>query len=202
VENHIVITIRREFGAEGHEIGAQLSRRLGIDFYDKDILGKAVLKKGIDETSFKSVDESITPSNVNLAFPSFAFTRKSDQLFELEKEVIRDVAELKSCIIIGRLSDYILRDKTNLLNVYISAPLDFRISNIQEKYNSSESESKKLVKRMDFMRRNFRNYYSNGKCKLHENKDILLNRKTFGIDECVDIIEVAVKAKLKQLQKA
>ncbi|MGH4039061.1 MAG: AAA family ATPase [Sphaerochaeta sp.] len=198
--DHLIITIRREFGAEGHEIGSQLSRRLAIDFYDKDILGKAVLKKGQDETSFKAVDENITPNNVNLRFPSFAFTRKSDQLFELEKEVIRDIAESKSCIIMGRLSDYILRDKKNTLNVYITAPMEFRVKNIQDKYNYSETESKKMVRRMDIMRRDYRNYYSNGKTKLFDNKDLVLNRKTFGIEGCVDILEIAVHSKLSQLQ--
>lgn len=201
METHIIITIRREFGAEGHEIGAQLSKRLNIDFYDKDILGKAVLKKGTDEVALKNVDESITANNINLSFPSLGFTRKSDLLFKIEREIIRDIAETKSCIIMGRLSDYILRDKDNLLNVYISAPLSFRIENIQDKYNSSESDSKKLVRRMDIMRRDYRNYYSNGKAKMFDDKSILLNRKTFGIEGCVDILEAAVNAKIKALSK-
>lgn len=201
MKTHIIITIRREFGAEGHEIGAQLSKRLNIDFYDKDILGKAVLKKGTDEVALKNVDESITANNINLSFPSLGFTRKSDLLFKIEREIIRDIAETKSCIIMGRLSDYILRDKDNLLNVYISAPLSFRIENIQDKYNSSESDSKKLVRRMDIMRRDYRNYYSNGKAKLFDDKSILLNRKTFGIEGCVDILEAAVNAKIKALSE-
>lgn len=201
METHIIITIRREFGAEGHEIGAQLSKRLNIDFYDKDILGKAVLKKGTDEVALKNVDESITANNINLSFPSLGFTRKSDLLFKIEREIIRDIAETKSCIIMGRLSDYILRDKDNLLNVYISAPLSFRIENIQDKYNSSESDSKKLVRRMDIMRRDYRNYYSNGKAKMFDDKSILLNRKTFGIEGCVDILEAAVNAKIKALSE-
>ncbi len=201
MNSNIVITIDRDFGAEGHEIGFQLAARLGIKLYDKDILGKAVLKKGQDEISLMKADESVSKTDYNPYFPSLGFARKSDQLFELEKGVIRDVAESESCIIVGRLSDYILRDKSNLLRVYIYAPFEFRVKNIQNKYNSSEVESKKIVRRKDIVRRDYRNYYSNGKYKLYSNKDVFLNREVFGIDGCVEILETAAKERIKKLKR-
>ncbi len=202
MSSQIIITINRDFGADGHEIGAQLAHRLNIPLYDKDILGKAALKKGKDESSLRVADESLTKENINPFFPSLNFTRKSDQLFEIERDIIRDLAEVESCIIVGRLSDYILRDKENLLNVFITAPFKFRASSIQEKYNCSQSDSKKLVRRMDIVRRDFKNYYSNGKYKLYENKSmIVLNRAIFGIDGCVEILEATYNLRLKQLMR-
>ena len=202
MSSQIIITINRDFGSDGHEIGAQLARSLNIPLYDKDILGKAALKKGKDESSLRVADESLTKENINPFFPTLSFTRKSDQLFEIEREIIRDLAEVESCIIVGRLSDYILRDKKNLLNVFITAPFKFRAKNIQEKYNCSESESKKLVRRMDIVRSDFKNYYSNGKYKLYENKSmIVLNREVFQIEGCVEILKAAYTLRLKQLKK-
>lgn len=199
--SHIVITIGRDFGADGHEIGVQLSNRLGIKLYDKELLAKAVSKRGKDELALFKADESLTKETYNPYFPSIGFIRKSDKLFEIEREIIRDLAEIDSCIIVGRLSDYILRDKKNILNVFITAPYEFRVKNIQEKYNSNESESKKLVRRKDIVRRDYRNYYSNGKYKLYSNKGLLLNRQIFGIEGCVDILETAVNLKIKQFMK-
>jgi len=193
--------MRRDFGAEGHEIGAQLAERLGIAFYDKDILGKAAYKKGIDEASFSQADESVTKTYVDPVFPSRGFTRKSDQLFALEKEFIRDVAATKSCVIVGRLSAYILRNNTNVFNILITAPFDFRVKNIQEKYHSSLSDAKKLVKHVDAMRRDYRNYYSNGKWQLYEKRGLMLNREVFDIPSCVEILETAVKVMKKQCLK-
>ena len=197
----LVITMRRDFGAEGHEIGAQLADRLGITLYDKDILGKAALKKGTDEGSFTQADESVTRTYFDPLFPQFGYTRKSDQLFTLEKEFIRDVAATKSCIIIGRLSSYILRNNTNVLHVLITAPFEFRVKNIQEKYHSSMADAKKLVKHVDAMRRDYRNYYSNGKWQLYEKRGITLNREVFSVLDCVDILETTVEVMKKQFMK-
>jgi len=190
-----IITIERDFGADGHEIGLQLSKILNINFYDKDILHKAAVKKGLGDSSLAKADEIVTRDGFFSLFPNYLFSKKSDELFQIEKEIIRDLAESDSCIIVGRLSDYILRDKENLIKVYITAPLDFRINNIRAKYNSTFADSKKLVREMDIARKNYRNYYSNDKHSVYSNKSIVLNRSCFSIDECVQILKTAITTK-------
>ncbi|MGD1821562.1 MAG: AAA family ATPase [Pleomorphochaeta sp.] len=195
MSSRIIITIERDFGADGHEIGLQLSHLLNMTLYDKDILHKAAVKRGIGDSSLVFADEKVTNDNLNSIFPNSIFTKSSDKLFQIEKEIIRDLAESESCIIVGRLSDYILRNKENLIKVYITAPLEFRIKNIQEKYNSSYNDSKKLVRKMDLVRRNYRKYYSNDKYNLYSNKSIVLNRDDFTISECVGILKNVVYLK-------
>lgn len=200
MEKHIVITISREFGAEGHEIGKVLAERLGINLYDKDILGKAAREKGTEQTFLQDADEKVSNRFFEpYLFISMGIANKSDQLFDAESQIIRDVAASESCIIIGRLSDYLLRNEPYVVKALIFAPLEFRIHNIKTKYNMSEPEAKKMVSRMDLARKNYCAYYSNGKWKQDSGKDLLLNRETLGVTGCANILEAAVKAKIDLL---
>ena len=109
---------------------------------------------------------------------------------------IRDLAVKGSCIIIGRLADYILRDNPNCIRVFIYAPFEKRAEIIKNKHGISEGEAKKLVKKMDAARREYYTYYSNGRWDRKEGKDILLNRATFGVKGCVDILEAMARARM------
>ena len=119
-----------------------------------------------------------------------------DKLFQLQTEIIRDLAVKGSCIIIGRLADYILRDNPNCIRVFIYAPFEKRTEIIKNKHGISEGEAKKLVKKMDAARREYYTYYSNGKWDRKEGKDILLNRASFGVKGCVDILEAMARARM------
>lgn len=192
----LIITIGREFGAEGHEIGKELATRLGFDFYDKDMLALAAKKSGIDINVLASSDESIMGHFLS---PYLTIGRlspsKGDQLFQVQTDIIHDLATKGGCVIIGRLADYILKDDPNCLKVFIYAPLEKRIEIIRNKHQIDEASAKKLVKTMDSARRNYYTYYSDGKWDRKEGKDVLLNRATFGVSECVDILEAMAKAK-------
>ena len=196
-DKKIVITIAREFGTNGHEMGLILAERLGLPFYDKDILTKAAHEIGIDVEKVKEADESV---NSRILKPIFGFSvgfgEEEDRLFQAEERVIRQVAQ-ESCIIIGRLSDYILKDDPDCINVYIYAPFEERVKMISKKYKMSDEESRKLVRRMDQTRNNFYSYYSNGKWEHSSGKDLILNRSTITLEECVDMIAHLVELKLK-----
>lgn len=196
-DKKIVITIAREFGTNGHEMGLILAERLGLPFYDKDILTKAAHEIGIDVDKVKEADESV---NSRILKPIFGFSvgfgEEEDRLFQAEEKVIRQVAQ-ESCIIIGRLSDYILKDDPDCINVYIYAPFEERVKMISKKYKMSDEESRKLVRRMDQTRNNFYSYYSNGKWEHSSGKDLILNRSTISLEECVDMIAHLVELKLK-----
>ncbi len=197
MDSKLIITIGREFGAEGHEIGSELAERIGFGLYDKDMLAMAAEKSGIDVKVLAPADESYYGHALS---PYLTIGRLSpsmgDKLFQLQTEIIRDLAVKGSCIIIGRLADYILRDNPNCIRVFIYAPFEKRTEIIKNKHGISEGEAKKLVKKMDAARREYYTYYSNGKWDRKEGKDILLNRATFGVKGCVDILEAMARARM------
>lgn len=197
MDSKLIITIGREFGAEGHEIGSELAERIGFGLYDKDMLAMAAEKSGIDVKVLAPADESYYGHALS---PYLTIGRLSpsmgDKLFQLQTEIIRDLAVKGSCIIIGRLADYILRDNPNCIRVFIYAPFEKRTEIIKNKHGISEGEAKKLVKKMDAARREYYTYYSNGRWDRKEGKDILLNRATFGVKGCVDILEAMARARM------
>ena len=202
MDQRIVVTISREFGAEGHEIGKVLADRLGIPLYDKDILGRAALEKGTEKTFLQDADEKVSERFFEpYLLLSMGIANKNDQLFDVEAQIIRDLAATRSCVIIGRLSDYLLRNEPRAIKALIFAPLEFRINNIKNKYDMSESAAKKMVTRMDLARRDYCAYYSNGKWKQNSGKDLLLNRETLGVKGCADILQAAVNAKIELLNQ-
>lgn len=196
MKNHIIVTIAREFGAEGHEIGKLLAERLGIHLYDKDILGRAAKESGIALETLTSSDEMASNRFLEpyLSY-GIASYNVNDVLFQAEKRVIHDVATRESCIIVGRMADYILKDEPDCLKVFVYAPVTERINIIKEKHQISEDAAKKLVHKMDAARSNYYAYYSHKKWKQNEGKDIILNRATFGVAGCVDILEAMVQTR-------
>ena len=195
MSSKLIITIGREFGAEGHEIGKELADRIGFTLYDKDMLAIAAQKSGIDINVLAHEDESYSGHALS---PYLTIGRLSkamgDKLFRLHTDIIHDLAAKGSCIIVGRLGDYILKDNPNCLKAFIYAPFEKRVEIIKNKHGISEGEAKKLVKKMDSARREYYTYYSNGKWDRKEGKDILLNRATFGIEGCVNILEAMAKS--------
>ncbi len=201
MSSKLIITIGREFGAEGHEIGKELAERLGFDFYDKDMLALAAKKSGIDINVLASSDESIMGHFLS---PYLTIGKLSpsmgNKLFQLQTDIVHDLAAKGGCVIIGRLADYILKDNPYCLKAFIFAPLEKRIEIIKNKHQIDEASAKKLVKTMDSARRNYYTYYSDGKWDRKEGKDILLNRGAFSVTECVDILEAMARAKDSLLQ--
>ena len=197
-DKRIVITIAREFGTNGHEMGLILAERLGLPFYDKDILTKAAHEIGIDVDKVKEADESVNSRILKPIFGlSVGFGEEEDRLFQAEEKVIRQVAQ-ESCIIIGRLSDYILKDDPDCIKVFIYAPFEDRVKMIAKKYQISDDEARKVVRKMDQARSNFYSYYSNGKWEHGKGKDLILNRSTISLEDCVEMIAHLVELKTKE----
>jgi len=196
MDGHVVVTICRQFGAEGHEIGKILSDRLGMALYDKDILGKAAESAGVEKGHFRRADEQVVSRFFEpYLLLSMGTVTRNDRLFEAEEQIIRDVAAAGSCVIVGRLSDYLLRKDPNTIKVFVFASMNFRVENIRKKYEISETAAKKLVRQMDEMRRSYYACYSGGNWRQDTGKDLTLDRETFGIGGCTDILEAAVRVK-------
>lgn len=183
-----IITICRAYGAEGHEIGKELSERLQIPLYDKALLDIAAQKSNLELTEAASLDEQITKK---ITSHYFLMTQDivADRLYKEEANLIVQLAEKEPCIIVGRMADYILRDREDCMKVFVTASFQKRVQIIQEKYGISVREAERAVKRMDAARKGYYSYYSNGKWAHHTEKDLILNRGTLGIELCVDLLE-------------
>lgn len=198
----VVITVARDFGAEGHEIGKMLSVELGIPFYDNEVLVRASERSGASMDVVAAYDERIS-AEMSAFLPDRVDARTTgDKLFKLVSNVIQDLGSAGPCIIEGRLSDWILRDNPNRIAVLVTAPLDARVEIVRRKRGMGEKEAKKLVKRMQKGRELFYKRYSNGKCLMHDHKDLVVNRARFGRQGCVDVIAAAYRAKLAAVEAA
>lgn len=204
-EKKLVITIGRQYGSGGNEIGRKLAGELGIDFYDKNILRMNSDESGIKESYFHLADEkaggrllyrivsNLTPE---LGEPSFGSDMVSaDNLFRFQSAVIRKLAEEVSCVIVGRCADYVLEDMENveLVRVFVYADRDSRIERVKEKELYAPEDVKKNVKRIDKERRNYYRYYTGRSWADPENYDLLVNTSTAGIKGSVRLIEEYVR---------
>ena len=146
---HIVITIGCEYGSGGPEIGKAIADALGIDFYDRDLVDKVVEKIGVDKELVEKADnEQTVKYRFDTKFgPKYA--NLTNRVIYNQFDVITKLAEQSSCVIIGRCSDYILRDRKDTLNIFIYAPEDIRVSSVMEKNNVSKKEAVEMVKYYD-----------------------------------------------------
>lgn len=200
-EKKLIITIGRQYGSGGNEIGRKLAEELGIDFYDKNILRMNSDESGIKESYFHLADEKagnrllyriISGMTPELREPSFGSDLISaDNLFRFQSEVIRKLAEEESCVIVGRCADYVLEDMDgiDLVRVFIYADMEARIRRVKEKELYAPEDVKKNVKRIDKERRNYYRYYTGRGWADPENYDLLVNTSTAGIKGSVRLIE-------------
>jgi cytidylate kinase len=194
-----IITIGREFGSGGHEVGVNLSKKLGIPFYDKEILAEASKKSGYSQAIFEKHDEKPTSSflyALAMGVNSFGNTFQRPLVLDLylaQFETIRKLAEDGPGIFIGRCSDYVLNDMENVLNVFIHSDVKSRVERIMSKYQVSEKDAYDMIKRKDKDRASYYNYYSNEEWGDSRHYDMCLNTGKLGIEKVTDIIYDFVK---------
>ena len=204
-DKKLIITIGRQYGSGGNEIGRKLAEELGIDFYDKNILRMNSDESGIKESYFHLADEKagsrllyriVSGMTPEMREPSFGSDLISaDNLFRFHSEVIRKLAEEQSCVIVGRCADYVLEDADDieLVRVFIYADMDARIRRVREKELYTPEDVRKNVKRIDKERRNYYRYYTGRGWADPENYDLLINTSTTGIKGSVRMIEEYIK---------
>mgnify|MGYP001126385646 CR=1 FL=1 len=142
----VVITIARDFGAEGHEIGRMLADELGIPLYDNELLVRASLRAGESLDKMAAYDERLAVENMAFLPDRYDARSYSDKLFQKMSQVILDLGETESCIIEGRLSDYLLRNNPNHIAVLVTAPFEDRVEIVRKKRGLNKKKGAKLVK--------------------------------------------------------
>ena len=195
----VVISIARQYGTDAHEIGIALQERLGIPLYDNELLIRAAKRSDTVVEKVAPYDEVVAAEMMAFLPDRFDSRTMADKLFENLRQVILDVGTTESCIIIGRLSDYILRDNPNLISVYVTAPLEERVEIVMKRRGISERQALKRIKRMQRNRELFYKRYSAGKTKLRGDKDLTINRALFGVEGCCEIIAQAYEIKMREL---
>ena len=184
----VVITIARDFGAEGHEIGRILADELGIPLYDNELLVRASLRAGESLDKMAAYDERLAVENMAFLPDRYDARSYSDKLFQKMSQVILDLGETESCIIEGRLSDYLLRNNPNHIAVLVTAPFEDRVEIVRKKRGLNKKKGAKLVKQQQKAREAFYKRYSAGKWKMTSGKDIVVNRAKLGREGCKDVI--------------
>lgn len=200
-----IITITRQFGSGGREIGRKLAEAYGIPFYDNEIISQAAKDTGFAEAAFERAEDKASNSLLySIAMGMNVFSSQDvgfsglsldDRIFLAQSKVIRDVAEKGPCIIVGKCADYILKDKENLVNLFISATLDFRIRRAVEVDGIPETKSAETVMKKDKSRANYYKYHSGERWDNVLNYDMAIRSDLCGIDGTV----ACLKAYLDQM---
>ena len=188
-----VIVIGRQFGRGGHDIGKALAEKLGFSFYDQEIIKMAAGTTGYTQDFISKKEESMTNSLLyDLVSQVYMYAQTKDeapkdQIFEAEKKVIEELAQKGKCVIVGRCSDYILRNRTDCLIIYFSAPLESRIKRVMKRLNLSEEEARQKIQKEDKRRADNYRYYTGRIWGAAANFDITLNTElgTDYIEKCV-----------------
>ena len=204
MEKKIIITIARQYGSGGREIGEKVAKQLGIPIYDKELITDAATKGNLDENVTKLADESAANSLLytlamgsNVLGTTMHFGYKmplNDKLFILQSEVIKEKAKDHSCVIIGRCADYVLRDEENVLRIFVYGDLDHRQQRIAARHPELKSaQIIDVINKTDKRRSSYYNFYTGNKWGKYDNYDIAINSSTLGIDGAAEIIVACVK---------
>lgn len=191
-----IITISRQFGSGGRYIGESAARRLGIGYYDKEIIAEIAEKTGLASEFIEKAGEYSPTKSIF----SYAFVGRNrqgisidDYLHSIQRKIILDIAEKGPCVIVGRCADYILRDREDCVNVFIFGNKAEKISRITSIYGDDPEEAERRIREMDKKRSINYKYCTDREWGRFENYTLMLNSSTVGIENCIDIIENIVK---------
>lgn len=197
MEKRIIISIGRQFGAGGRRVGQALAKRLDIAYYDRELILEAAKEYGFAPEFFEENDEKSASFSGNVlqwmeSLVTGGMGAKNylsqDALFEMQASAIRKIAEEKSCVIVGRCSDYVLRDNPNCFSVFLHSSDEDRARRIQERSQISREEALTKMKTQDKKRAAYYNFYSNKTWGEAATYDLSLNVSALGVEKCVEMI--------------
>ncbi len=199
MEKNIVVTIGRQYGSGGKEIGRKLAERMGVTFYDEELVTMAAENSNIDKDMLHKVDESATGSLLyslvmngglrGIATPMYYEMPLNDKLFIAQSDVIKKIASDGSAVIVGRCADYVLQNEEAVtLNVFLYADMDYKIDRINKLYGLEPKAAKDRIVKTEKQRKTYYNYYTNKDWGNMASYDLCLNVSKMGTDKAVDVI--------------
>jgi len=206
MNENFVINIGRQLGSGGHEVGLLLAAALNIDFYDKELIEMASEKSGLAKGLFEKMDEKAGRSMIHGIFSMHSGVNNevyagtylcNETLFKIQRDVIREWAEKKSCLFVGRCADYILRDNERVVNVFIAADPSDRVKRVMQKQGLTAEKAEELIEKTDKKRSGYYNFYSNKVWGAAESYHLCINTSVLGIEGTVNLVRHFVEEKLK-----
>ena len=191
-----IITISREFGSGGRSVGHRVAELLGVPYYDKELVKQVAVETGFDEKFIEQEGEYASPWQSLL---SYAFAGNgprqhmnglstSDFLWVIQCRVILELADKGPCVIVGRCADYILRERSDVLNVFIHAPIPFRADRVVRLYGESDLAPEKRLEEKDKRRRAYYKHYADREWGMSQNYHLSLDSSLVGIERCAQLI--------------
>ena len=197
-KNPIIITISREYGSGGRYIGKMVAEKLGIKLYDKEFVLKLAEATGLSAEYIESHEQKRKVlESLNNGY--YSGLTNADDLFIKESELIREVAQKESCIIVGRCADFILKDNANVIKIFIDSSMEDKINRATTYYHLEKEKAKKEIARINKLRANHYKYYTEKEWKEPSNYDLCINSDSIGIENCADLICKFVEEKSKKV---
>ena len=206
---NIVITIARQYGSGGKTIGEMLAKDLGFECYSREILKMASDDSGINEQLFAKADEKLKnrffkmPKKVydgGLISPDSDDFVSDDNLFNYQAKIIKNLAETKNCVIIGRCADFVLKDYDNVASVFVHAPSEFNLARAMERNSLTEKEMQRYIEKTDKYRGDYYRYYTGHEWDDAKNYDLCLDSSKLGFEGCMEAIKSYLKVRFKDFE--
>lgn len=193
-----IITLGRQYGSGGREIGQKIADHYGIPFYDNELITRAAKDSGFAEETFAKAEDKATNSLLySLAMginvygnQDFGFTGLSldDRIFLAQSDVIRKVADEGPCVIVGRCADYVLKERDNVVNIFVKASMSFRLERVVKEYGEEEKKAADIILKNDKRRANYYSYHVGEKWTDLNNYDMVIRSDYAGIEQSVQCI--------------
>jgi cytidylate kinase len=196
MSDKFVITIARQFGSLGRPIARLVSEKLGIEYYDRDIVEMTSKNLNLPVSTVSDVEESAKSAFFNMNYPlGMGTTNIQDSIFAVQRKIIIDLAERESCIIVGRCADHILKDHKNIINVFIYAPYEARLANCVERLDMKPDEARKMIASVDKARESYHKYYCGYSMADKDYKHVMLDSSLLGVEGTCDILTDIIQKK-------
>lgn len=193
------VTISREFGCNGRAISRGLASKLGVTFYDKDLIDLTARKIGVNRETIYDAEEYVNKEKEGL-FSDFGYGSTnsffSEKAIRAQAEVIREAANKGPCLLFGRCADYVLREYSDCMNIFLYAPIEARIQHIAQTYGITEKAADKLIKRIDKQRHNYYKYVTGKDRGDRHGKHIMIDTSLFGEEGSISVLYEACKIRL------
>ncbi len=200
---HLIINIGRQLGSGGHNIGQMLAREFGATYYDRELLNLAAKESGLSERFFEQNDEHKSFMHSFLHIPSALsamaeYSRQGfseDMFFQFQSDAIRRAAEEGPCVFVGRCADYVLRDNPRCTNIFVTAPLPFRIERVAAQHQCTPEEARRIIEKGESRRASYYNYYTGKRWGQASDYHLCIDSSVLGVEQTARFIAEFVRSR-------